>query len=32
MEGGLVAVRVEIADGLDIEVDLSSEGIGGIAG
>lgn len=27
-EGGLVAVQVETADGLDIEVDLSSEGIG----
>lgn len=31
MEGGLVDVQVEIADGLDIEGDLSSEGIGGNA-
>ena len=31
MDGALVDVQVEIADGLDIEVDLSSEGIGGIA-
>ena len=31
MNGGLVDFHVEIVDGLDIEVDLSSEGIGGIA-
>ena len=31
MEGGLVDIQAEIIDGLDIEVDLSSEGIGDIA-
>lgn len=30
-KGGLIDVQVEVVDGLDIEVDLSSECIGGDA-